>query len=108
MRSRSAGPPRTRRSPRPPRPSPDCCAPEPASGNHATAPADAKSARRRTPGTPTYRVSGMTCAHCADAGTREVSDVAGVDSVEVSVESGTVVMTGEDDVRKLNRLTGVS
>jgi copper chaperone len=51
----------------------------------------------------TYRVTGMTCSHCADAVTREVSAVAGVDGVEVSVETGTLRVTGEavrdEDVR---------
>ena len=44
----------------------------------------------------TYTVTGMTCGHCAAAVTREVSEVAGVTSVDVSVESGTVVVHGED------------
>ena len=35
----------------------------------------------------TYTVTGMTCAHCAAAVTEEVSGVAGVESVEVSVEA---------------------
>ena len=43
----------------------------------------------------TYNVTGMTCGHCADAVTREVSAVPGVESVEVSVESGTVIVRGE-------------
>ena len=43
----------------------------------------------------TYRVIGMTCEHCAAAVTTEVSAVAGVDSVEVDVEAGTVVVRGE-------------
>ncbi len=43
-----------------------------------------------------YQVTGMTCAHCANAVTREVSDVHGVQSVDVSVETGTVVVAGSD------------
>jgi copper chaperone CopZ len=43
----------------------------------------------------TYNVTGMTCGHCAAAVSREVSSVAGVESVEVSVESGTVIVRGE-------------
>ncbi|HET6625883.1 MAG TPA: heavy-metal-associated domain-containing protein [Nocardioidaceae bacterium] len=43
-----------------------------------------------------YQVNGMTCAHCADAVTREVSAVEGVSSVDVTVESGVVVVHGED------------
>ncbi|MGZ4491885.1 MAG: heavy-metal-associated domain-containing protein [Nocardioidaceae bacterium] len=44
----------------------------------------------------TYLVRGMTCGHCADAVTREVSDVPGVEAVDVSVEHGTVVVRGRD------------
>ncbi|QWZ08067.1 heavy-metal-associated domain-containing protein [Nocardioides panacis] len=42
----------------------------------------------------TYTVTGMTCAHCAAAVTEEVSAVSGVESVEVSVEAGTVLVRG--------------
>jgi copper chaperone len=42
----------------------------------------------------TYTVTGMTCAHCAAAVTGEVSAVPGVESVEVSVEAGTVLVRG--------------
>lgn len=38
----------------------------------------------------------MTCGHCADAVTREVSAVDGVRSVDVTVETGTVVVHGEN------------
>jgi copper chaperone len=51
----------------------------------------------------TYTVTGMTCAHCAAAVTEEVSAVAGVRSVEVYVDAGTVVVHGDgvsdDEVR---------
>jgi copper chaperone len=43
----------------------------------------------------TYDVTGMTCAHCAAAVTEEVSAVPGVDAVEVSVEAGTLLVTGD-------------
>ena len=43
----------------------------------------------------TYTVTGMTCSHCADAVTSEVSAVPGVSSVDVTVETGTVVVHGE-------------
>ena len=48
-----------------------------------------------TDSSTTYNVSGMTCGHCADAVTREVTQVQGVESVEVTVESGTVVVRGD-------------
>ena len=41
-----------------------------------------------------YTVTGMTCAHCAAAVTEEVSAVAGVESVEVSVADGAVLVRG--------------
>jgi copper chaperone len=44
----------------------------------------------------TYTVTGMTCSHCADAVTSEVSGVPGVSSVDVTVETGTVVVHGEN------------
>ncbi len=44
----------------------------------------------------TYTVTGMTCSHCADAVTSEVSEVPGVSSVDVTVETGTVVVHGDN------------
>ena len=43
----------------------------------------------------TYAVTGMTCEHCAAAVTHEVTAVPGVESVEVDVENGRVVVRGE-------------
>lgn len=42
-----------------------------------------------------YTVTGMTCGHCVNAVTTEVSQVAGVSSVEVDLESGHLAVTGE-------------
>jgi copper ion binding protein len=44
----------------------------------------------------TYVVTGMTCGHCADAVTREVTEVPGVTAVDVDVEAGRVVVHGAD------------
>ena len=41
------------------------------------------------------RVVGMTCGHCVNAVTEEVSAVAGVDSVNVDLESGNVTIISE-------------
>lgn len=41
-----------------------------------------------------YEVTGMTCGHCVQAVRSEVSGVAGVDAVEVDLESGRVTVTG--------------
>jgi copper chaperone len=44
----------------------------------------------------TFQVTGMTCEHCAAAVTTEVSAVPGVTGVDVTVETGTVVVHGDD------------
>jgi copper chaperone len=47
-----------------------------------------------------YAVQGMTCAHCVASVSEEVSDVAGVDAVELDLASGHMTVTGngfEDD-----------
>ncbi|MEV6878425.1 heavy metal-associated domain-containing protein [Amycolatopsis sp. NPDC051128] len=43
----------------------------------------------------TYTVEGMTCGHCATSVREEVSELEGVHSVEVDVESGRVTVTSE-------------
>jgi copper chaperone len=45
--------------------------------------------------TTTYHVTGMTCGHCAQAVTTEVSAIEGVTDVAVDVDAGTVVVTGD-------------
>ncbi|MDO5077569.1 heavy-metal-associated domain-containing protein [Corynebacterium sp.] len=42
-----------------------------------------------------YKVSGMTCEHCAKAVNDEISEIPGVSSVTVDVAAGTVTITGE-------------
>jgi copper chaperone len=51
----------------------------------------------------TYRVTGMTCAHCAAAVTKEVSAVPGVVSVDVDVEQGSVLVRGSQVDREAVR-----
>jgi copper chaperone CopZ len=41
-----------------------------------------------------YRVDGMSCEHCVVAVTSEVGDVAGVQAVEVDLETKLVRVTG--------------
>ncbi|ORL84576.1 heavy-metal-associated domain-containing protein [Prescottella equi] len=43
----------------------------------------------------TYLVKGMTCQHCAAAVTEEISELSGVTSVDVDVDSGQVVVESE-------------
>ncbi len=43
--------------------------------------------------TTTYTVTGMTCGHCAASVTEEISEVPGVEQVDVVVETGAVTVT---------------
>jgi len=43
----------------------------------------------------TYTVTGMTCGHCEMSVREEVGEVAGVQTVEVSHETGRLVVSGE-------------
>lgn len=45
--------------------------------------------------TTVYTVKGMTCAHCVASVTEEVEDVAGVEAVDVDLQSGRLTVTGE-------------
>ncbi len=43
----------------------------------------------------TYTVTGMTCGHCAQAVSGELSKLDGVSNVDVDVASGAVTVTSE-------------
>lgn len=45
--------------------------------------------------TTTYTVTGMTCGHCVNAVTEEVTGIPGVTDVEVDLASGTVTITSQ-------------
>jgi copper ion binding protein len=47
--------------------------------------------------TSTWTVTGMTCGHCVAAVTEEVSAIEGVESVEVDLATGSVVVTAATD-----------
>lgn len=51
----------------------------------------------------TYQITGMTCAHCADAVTRELSALPGVRAVAVDLTAGTAAVTS-DAVLPLDRV----
>jgi copper ion binding protein len=51
-------------------------------------------------GTTTFQVEGMTCDHCRNAVTTEVSAVSGVQAVAVDVEGGTVTVSADQPVEK--------
>jgi copper chaperone len=55
--------------------------------------------------TQTWTVTGMTCAHCVASVTEEVTELPGVRSVDVVLESCTLTVTADapladDDVRR--------
>ena len=48
--------------------------------------------------TNTYTVQGMTCAHCVQSVTEEVSEIPGVTGVDVDLASGRVTVSSERPV----------
>ncbi|MBJ7354091.1 MAG: heavy-metal-associated domain-containing protein [Thermoleophilaceae bacterium] len=60
----------------------------------------------------TYVVTGMTCSHCVASVTEEVTEVPGVEAVEVDLSSGEVTVTtgssgvSDDAVRAAVELAG--
>ena len=48
--------------------------------------------------TSTYTVKGMTCGHCVQSVTEEVSGVPGVTEVDVDLASGKVTVSSEQPV----------
>jgi len=45
--------------------------------------------------TAVYTVSGMTCGHCVKSVTEEVSEIAGVQKVDVELATGKVTVTSD-------------
>jgi copper chaperone len=50
--------------------------------------------------TATYRVSGMTCGHCVQAVTDELSGLDGVTGVDVDLDAGAVTVTSEQPLER--------
>jgi len=48
--------------------------------------------------TSTYTVVGMTCSHCVRAVTEEVTQVSGVQDVDVDLSTGGLTVTGDTDI----------
>jgi copper chaperone len=44
----------------------------------------------------TYTVTGMTCGHCAASVAEEISEIDGVEKVDVVVETGAVTVTSAE------------
>jgi copper chaperone len=50
--------------------------------------------------TTTWHVTGMTCGHCAASVTEEITEIPGVEKVDVTVESGEVVVTSSQPLER--------
>ena len=48
--------------------------------------------------TQTFTVTGMTCGHCVASVTEEVSEVPGVEHVDVVLETGALTVTSTEPV----------
>ena len=48
--------------------------------------------------TSTYTVTGMTCGHCVAAVTEEVSELPGVEQVDVVLETGALTVTSSEPI----------
>jgi copper ion binding protein len=57
--------------------------------------------------TATYTVKGMTCGHCVSSVKEEVSEVAGVTSVEVDLGAGLLTVGSEGPVQDADILAAV-
>jgi copper chaperone len=45
-------------------------------------------------------VTGMTCQHCVMSVTEEISEIHGVDSVEVTLDSGAVIVLADREITR--------
>ncbi|VXB03800.1 heavy-metal-associated domain-containing protein [Plantibacter sp. T3] len=57
--------------------------------------------------TTEYAVTGMTCSHCEQSVTEEVSQIPGVSAVDVSAASGRLVITSKAPVEDAAVLAAV-
>ena len=55
-----------------------------------------------------YQVTGMTCGHCELSIREEVSEIAGVEDVQVSAATGTLVVTAAGQIDDATVLAAVA
>ncbi|MGH8953519.1 MAG: heavy-metal-associated domain-containing protein [Microbacterium sp.] len=55
-----------------------------------------------------FQVTGMTCGHCEMSVREEVSEVPGVEDVQVSALNGTLVVTGSAPIDETRILAAVA
>lgn len=53
-----------------------------------------------TTDTQTFTVTGMTCGHCVASVTEEISEIPGVESVDVALDSGAVTVTSSQPLEQ--------
>jgi copper chaperone len=58
-------------------------------------------------GANTYSVTGMTCDHCVRSVTEEISEIDGVTNVVVDLPTGTVTVTSDRPVDRVQVRTAV-
>jgi copper chaperone len=54
-----------------------------------------------------YQVTGMTCGHCEMSIREEVGQIAGVEDIQVSAQSGKLAITGSADLDDAQVLAAV-
>ncbi|HPE11196.1 MAG: heavy-metal-associated domain-containing protein [Candidatus Nanopelagicales bacterium] len=54
-----------------------------------------------------YQVTGMTCGHCEMSIREEVGEIAGVDDIQVSAQTGKLVVTASSDIDDAQVLAAV-
>ncbi|NYD57512.1 copper ion binding protein [Nocardioides marinisabuli] len=52
--------------------------------------------------TSTWTVTGMTCGHCVASVSEEIAEIDGVESVDVTLESGEVVVTSTTPLERVS------
>ncbi len=55
-----------------------------------------------------FQVTGMTCGHCEMSVREEVSGIPGVEDIQVSAQTGKLVVTGSDSVEDAQILAAVA
>lgn len=57
--------------------------------------------------TSTYVVTGMTCGHCENAVREEVNELSGVQTIEVSSETGSLTITSTEPLAEADVIAAV-
>jgi copper chaperone CopZ len=55
-----------------------------------------------------YRVTGMTCGHCEMSVREEVGEIPGVDDIQVSAQTGRLVVTAATEIDDAQVLAAVA